>query len=125
MIIGLGIDVVKISRIERAVQRFDKRFLYRVYCSKEIEHCMKKKNPYPSLAGRFAVKEAFVKAIGTGFRNGIRLKQICTLNDKLGAPVVKLLDQAERYFFERGCKEIFVSISHEKDVAVAVVILGG
>lgn len=125
MILGCGVDIVKISRIERALERFGKRFLLRVYCPEEIDHCLKKSNPYPSLAGRFAAKEAFVKAIGTGFRKGIRLKQICILNDKLGAPRLYLLDKAEKYFLKRCCKRVFVSISHEREFAIAIVILEG
>ena len=117
-IYGIGTDIIEISRIEKAINR-TKLFKEKVYTEKEIEHIEKKKNPYASYAGRFAAKEAFSKALGTGVR-GFLLKDVEILNDELGKPVVYLYNEIKK--LAEGLK-IQISISHSKEYAVSTVIL--
>ena len=117
-IYGIGTDIIEISRIEKAINR-TKTFKEKVYSEKEIEHIEKKKNSYASYAGRFAAKEAFSKAMGTGVR-GFLLKDIEILNDELGKPVVYLYNEIKK--LAEGLK-IQISISHSKEYAVSTVVL--
>lgn len=117
-IYGIGTDIIEISRIEKAINR-TKLFKEKVYTEKEIEHIEKKKNFYASYAGRFAAKEAFSKALGTGVR-GFLLKDVEILNDELGKPVVYLYNEIKK--LAEGLK-IQISISHSKEYAVSTVIL--
>ncbi len=125
MILGIGIDIVHVPRIENAVERFGERFLERAFCPGEIEWCLKKRDPYPCLAGRFAAKEALVKALGTGFREGITLKQIGVERLDSGKPVLRLSDKAHSTARKMNVQGVQLSISHEREYAVAVVILEG
>lgn len=117
MIIGLGTDIVEISRIKKAIERTS-TFLEKVYTKKEIEYISKKKNPYPSYAGRFAAKEAISKAFGTGVRK-FGLLDIEILNDDLGKPLVYLSDELVKKY--KG--KLNLSISHSKEYATATAIL--
>jgi holo-[acyl-carrier protein] synthase len=117
MIIGLGTDIVEISRIKKAIERTP-TFLQKVYTEKEIEYISQKKNPYPSYAGRFAAKEAIAKAFGTGVRD-FSLLDIEILNDDLGKPVVSLFGNLKEKY--RG--RLNLSISHCKEYATATAIL--
>lgn len=117
-IYGIGTDIIEISRIEKAINR-TKIFKEKVYSEKEIEHIEKKKNFYASYAGRFAAKEAFSKAMGTGVR-GFLLKDIEILNDELGKPVIYLYNEIKK--LAEGLK-IQISISHSKEYAVSTVVL--
>ena len=125
MIIGTGLDIVHVPRIEKAVERFGDRFLSRAFCPDEIDWCMRKRIPHTCLSGRFAAKEALVKALGTGFRFGITLKQVCVRRLPGGAPELILTDKALKTAKGLGVTRIHVSISHELENAVAVVILEG
>ena len=117
MIIGLGTDTVEISRIKKAIERTS-TFLEKVYTKKEIEYISKKKNPYPSYAGRFAAKEAISKAFGTGVRK-FGLLDIEILNDDLGKPLVYLSDE----LIKKYNGKLNLSISHSKEYATATAIL--
>ena len=123
MIIGTGVDIVHVPRIKRAVERFGDRFLERAFCPDEIRWCLEKHDPYPCLAGRFAAKEAFAKALGTGFRLGIALRQICVQRLDSGAPRLDLSGKALDVAGSLGVVRVHVSLSHEKEDAVALVIL--
>lgn len=119
MILGVGLDMVEIDRIEKAC--LSQAFSIRMYTPAEIHACGGRAE---SLAGRFAVKEAVAKALGTGFR-GISPLEIETIQDELGKPVVKLYGATEARFLELGGRAIHVSITHTKTTAAAVVILEG
>ena len=123
MIVGIGIDAVEVERIKRAVERFGDRFLNKVFCPSELEHCLKKKEPYPGLAARFAAKEALVKALGTGFRQGLGFREICVVIDKFGAPSIALTGNAEQKVLSKKVSKIWVSMTHEAMMAVTVVVL--
>jgi len=119
MIIGLGTDIVEISRIKKAIERTP-TFLSKVYTKKEIEYISSKKNPYPSYAGRFAAKEAISKAFGTGVRE-FGLLDIEILNDEFGKPEVYLSEKLKNKY--KG--KLNLSISHSKEYATATAILEG
>lgn len=115
MIKGIGLDIVEIARIKELMNRTDK-FQQRILSERELEifHQLSEKRKYEFLAGRFAAKEAFAKANGTGIREGCEFQQIEILNDELGKP--------ELYFHGQAVKG-FVSITHSRDYAAAQVIL--
>lgn len=123
MIIGMGIDIVDINRIQRALLNPD--FRDRVFTEVEQKYCLlKNAHGRASFSGRFAAKEAFLKAIGTGLRKG-RLVDIEVVNDDLGKPTLNLYNHYKDLMQELGVKKIHLSISHTKDMAIAEVILEG
>lgn len=122
MIYGIGIDLVKIERMKDVVERWGRRFLKRVFTEAEISYCYEKKNPYLSLAVRFAAKEALIKAIGSEIP--VSLTDIEVINSENGKPVIKVNGRLERFFMEKGIKQTALSLSHEKDYGIACVVLG-
>lgn len=121
MIVGLGIDIVELTRITHSLEKFGQRFQDRILTPAEA--ALVPSNPIPFLAGRFAAKEAAVKALGTGFSQGISLHDIEVVNDPSGKPCLALHNHALLRSRDMSVKNQFVSISHGKDNAVAVVIL--
>lgn len=120
MIIGLGTDIIEIERVRRAVNR--KNFLDSVFTEAEQTYCNDRgKNSAASYAARFAAKEAFFKAIGTGIVT--RLAEVEVVNDERGAPKIFLHNKAATLAHERGIKKISVSLSHSRDFATAVCIV--
>ncbi len=120
MIKGIGIDIVNVNRIKEVLSRWGDKFLKRVFSLNEIDYCLKKTYPHQHLAARFAAKEAFLKALGTSLDKGISLKDIEVKIDKNGVPFLNLSINKQYKPF----KNIFLSISHEREFAVAIVILG-
>lgn len=120
MIIGLGIDLVNIKRIERIINRWDQEFLQKVFTSAEIEYCHSKSNPYQYYAARFAAKEAAVKMLGKV--EGISWQDIEVVKDENGKPELVFYGQAEVVADNLGIKSLHITISHEKEMAVAQVI---
>lgn len=116
---GLGTDIIEIKRIKKTIQRLGKRFLDRIFTPEEQNYCCTFSDPVPHYAGRFAAKEAIVKALGTGFQTDITWQEIEILNDKQGKPHV-YLSQRLQELFPQG--QIFLSISHCKEYATAVAI---
>jgi len=114
----VGTDIVEIQRIEQAISGWQDSFLRRIYTEAELESCQ---NRAPSLAARFAAKEAVMKALGTG-ANGISWRDIEILSNSQGAPVVQLHNQAERKAKENDIAKFSVTMSHCKEYAVAFVI---
>lgn len=123
MIQGLGVDLVDISRLERALERWGQRFLQRVFTSGEIERCLHRARPGSCLAVRFAAKEAFGKALGLGMQQGLRWRDIEIAADNLGKPGLKLHNQAQRLLARIGAEKTWVSLADEGGFAIAVVIL--
>ena len=121
MIVGHGIDVVEITRIQSAIESSD-RFLNKVFTEQEIDYCCKRKALYHSFAARFAAKEAFLKALGIGLRDGISLKDIEVINNSQGKPIIKLYNKALEIFNSQKISNISVSLSHADSVAVASVV---
>ena len=125
MIRGVGIDLVKIDRIEQAVERWGQRFLQRIFTAGEIERCRQLAQPAQCLALRFAAKEAFAKALGLGMRKGLRWRDIEVVNDDLGTPGLLLHNQAKLLLEATEVTETWLSLSDERDSAIAVVVLEG
>ena len=123
MIYGIGVDLVKIRRIEEAVKRWDRRFLDRIFTPIEQEYSYRQKQPFLHLAGRFAVKEAVLKALGTGLRSGIRWVEIEVVNQPSGKPEVRVSGKVKELFKHHQVKEIHVSISHDTDYSVGQAVL--
>jgi len=123
MIAGIGIDLVKIKRIQDAAQRWDRRFLNRVFTPLEQQYCFARLDPHLHLSGRFAVKEAVFKALGTGWRSGVRWTEIEVLNNPMGKPMVMATGMVKQLMADLGVTEIHVSISHDTDYAIGQVIL--
>ncbi len=123
MIVGSGIDIVKIYRIKNSIDKYGSHFLNKIFTELEIQYCLKKANPYPSYAARFAVKEAAFKALGTGINKGVTWKQSEVSNDELGKPILTLTGKALEISKKLGATEFFVSISHTDEDAIAQVIL--
>lgn len=122
-IAGIGIDLVRIERIKKTVEKWGDSFLNRVFTRNELDYSYSHVLPYPHLAGRFGVKEAFLKAIGTGWGRGIGWTDIEVLRDETGKPKVILYGNLNNLILKKRIKEILVSISHERDYAIAQVVL--
>jgi phosphopantetheine--protein transferase-like protein len=123
MIVGCGIDLVRISRIKKIIAKWDDCFLKRIYTQIEIDYCeSKNERRYQSYAGYFAAKEAWVKAIGTGFRE-IKWKEIEIRNNNMGKPEIYLSNRLNKITKEKGIINIQLSISHVEGLAVALVII--
>ncbi len=121
MVFGIGTDIVEISRIKKAIA--SPGFLQRVFTSEEIAYCSSRgAQSAASYAARFAGKEAFLKAMGTGLRHGC-LQDIEILPNELGAPVLKLSGVFKTLAEDRGISEIFISLSHSKEYATAQCLL--
>ena len=120
MIKGVGTDIIEIDRIERVLNRHGQAFLNRIFTPAEQEYCLKYSTPLPRYAGRFAAKEAIVKALGTGLRKEITWTDIEILNDLQGKPQVYLSPEIRAHFSD---PVIHLSISHSKKYATAVAIM--
>ncbi len=125
MILGVGIDLVNINRIERLLKIWGDRFKKRVFSQGEIDNCERYERSSERFAANFAVKEAFFKAVGGGFKTNIRLLDIEVLRDKYGKPYVNLYGKAKYVSEIMKMNVIHVSISHDGDYATAVVVLEG
>ncbi len=121
MIYGIGIDLVKIERIKEAHEKWGKKFFERILSENEIAYCFERKEPYPSLAVRFAAKEALVKAISSEIF--VNLKDIEILNNENGKPSIKLYGELDKFFKDRAIKTCHLSLSHEKEFGIASVVL--
>ena len=122
MIKGTGVDIIEISRIKSAISK-DNKFIDRLFTQKEIDYCEAKAKKAQHYAARFASKEAFFKALGTGWRNGMSWTDIEIQNDPLGKPEIVLSGETLLYFKKLKLKSISLSISHSKEYAVGFVII--
>jgi len=123
MIIGTGIDIVNIDRIERLMTRWGGVFLSRVFTEAEIVGCQRKARPSECFAIRFAAKEAFLKAIGWGLRNGIQWTDIEVKNDAMGKPLFSFHRKAREVCETLRIQNILLTLSHDRPYAVAHVLL--
>lgn len=125
LIVGCGIDLVKIERIEKIIKRWGDNFIFRIFTPLEIEYCEKKKgNKFQSYAGKFAAKEALLKALGLGLREA-NWKEIGIKNNELGQPIIDTSGKLKNIASAKGVSKYFITISHSKDYAIAQVILEG
>ncbi|WP_290799190.1 holo-ACP synthase [Flavihumibacter sp. UBA7668] len=122
MILGTGIDLVEVDRIERSLKGKE-GFRKLVFSAGEIAYCEKQANPYQHYAARFAAKEAFLKALGTGWINGTAFHEIEIIHNVQGQPQINLLGETAQTLAGRPFRLIHVSLSHQKTMATAVVLL--
>lgn len=123
MIIGIGVDLVKIDRIEKAGK--GSGFLERVFTAREREYCSRQKFPAQHYAARFAAKEAILKAIGTGWSGGVKWVDMEVLHGEGGGPIVNLSGRVKDLMDLRGVKQVLLSYSHDEGYAVAQAVLAG
>lgn len=120
---GIGTDLCEVDRIQESVERFGARFVDRVYTEAERAYVERKKNRYERYAARFAAKEAGMKAIGTGWSNGVRWQDFEVANLPSGRPTLKLHGKAAEFAAKLGVARVHLSLTHTKGMALAVVIL--
>jgi holo-[acyl-carrier protein] synthase len=124
MIYGIGVDLVKVARIERVLERYGDRFLDRVFTNREIAYCRGKAWAASALAMRFAAKEAFSKALGVGLRkDGIRWREVEVIPNPLGKPEIFVSGRAAAFCETAGIANMHLSLTDEDSRALAVVIL--
>jgi len=122
MIVGIGIDVSEPHRLEEAVGRYGHRFLERVFTPREIAYCESKRNKWERYAARFAAKEAAFKALGTGWRRGVRWQEAEVVNEPSGKPTLELTGTALQFARRLGVSSISLSLTHSGQFALAQVI---
>jgi holo-[acyl-carrier protein] synthase len=122
VIVGLGLDIAEIDRIEAAITRHGAPFIERLFTPGEVSYCESHKNRYERYAARFAVKEAAMKALGTGWRHGVRWRDIEVTREQGGKPGLRLEGVARSFADRLGVKHISVSITHSGNLALAQVI---
>jgi len=125
VIVGSGVDLAEVARIGAAVERFGERFLRRVFTPAEIAYVERKANRLERYAARFAAKEAGMKALGTGWRRGVRWRDFEVLNLPSGRPTLRLHGKAREYAERMGVKNITLSLTHTREQALANVLLEG
>ena len=123
MIYGTGVDIVDITRFERFLAEGNDAIFRRLFSDAEIAYCAGKKRSAQHYALRFAAKEAFLKALGTGLREGLSWKDVEIVNDSLGKPLLELKGMAQEMACNLAIVNIFVSLSHDGDMAIAMVVL--
>ena len=123
MIVGTGVDLAEVPRIRASIERFGGRFTSRIFTPAEIAYVERKANRYERYAARFAAKEAGMKAIGTGWRLGVRWQDFEVVNLPSGRPTLRLHGVAARYAERLKVRNISLSITHTAEMAMAHVIL--
>jgi len=121
----LGVDLARVDRFRRLLTAEKAAVIDRLFTSGEKAYALAKKDPAPHLAARFAAKEAFLKALGLGLRQGLSWQQLEVTRDELGKPSLQLTGRAAEIYHERGFSRLLLSYSHDGDYAFATVILEG
>tara|TARA_B100001123_G_C15282396_1_gene1014463 strand:+ start:359 stop:751 length:393 start_codon:yes stop_codon:yes gene_type:complete len=125
-IFGIGTDIVNIKRMEKTLKHHGAKFKSKIFSKIEISYCENKKHPASFYAKRFAAKEAFSKALGTGIRKGINFKNIEISNNNYGKPKIKIKGEVKKYLIKKIKRKkynIFLTLSDEKSWAQATVII--
>ena len=125
MIIGTGIDIVSVSKIEETLERHRERFIRRIFTDSEASYCEQRLRRFEHYAARFAAKEALLKALGTGANDQAHFRDVEVRNDEHGRPSITLTGSTAEYARQIGVEHIHISLSHADDVAVAQVVLEG
>lgn len=123
MILGTGIDIIEVSRIQASYERFGERFVQRILHPEEIRYCLSHRVPGPFLAARFAAKEAISKAFGTGIGAQLGWHDMEVGRKESGEPFVILHGNGKELLKARGAKQVLISLSHTQEHAAAVAIL--
>ena len=122
LILGIGTDIIEVARIQKVMER-DIGFRDKIFTPHEIEYCESKRHKYQHYAARFSAKESFLKGIGTGWRFGIRFGDIEVTHDELGKPEINIYGKAKEWVEKESVSNIYVSLSHLKEMATAIVII--
>lgn len=125
MILGLGIDIIEVARIQASYEKFGERFISRILHPNEISYCLSHRNPAPFLAVRFAAKESISKAFGTGIGAQLSWQDMEVGRKESGEPFVILHGNGRELFESRGGKSLKISLSHTQIYANAVAVLEG
>jgi holo-[acyl-carrier protein] synthase len=125
VILGTGIDLAEVDRIRAACERFGRRFVERVFTPGEIAYVERKANRFERYAGRFAAKEAAMKAIGTGWKRGVRWVDVEVANLPSGKPTLRFHGEAAKIAERLGVTSVALSITHTKETGMAFVVLEG
>ena len=123
MIVGTGVDIAEVERIAASIERFGQRFLERVFTPEEIRYCESKANKAERYAGRFAAKEAAMKALGTGWSRGVTWHDVEVMRAPGGRPTIAFRGKAAEFFRKLGAVHAHLSITHTRETAMAQVIL--
>ena len=123
MIVGTGIDLAEVSRVRASIERFGHRFISRVYTPAEIAYVERKANRFERYAARFAAKEAGMKAIGTGWRRGVRWQDFEVVNLPSGKPTLQFHGAAAEFARRLGVRNIALSLTHTAELGMAHLIL--
>ena len=121
MIYGIGIDIIKIERMKKTVEKWGDKFLEKIFTKNEISYCYEKKEPYLSLSVRFAAKEALIKAIGSEIP--VSLTDVEVINYGSGRPYIKINGKLSKFFKEKSIVCTHLSLSHEHEYGIACVVL--
>jgi holo-[acyl-carrier protein] synthase len=122
LIVGMGVDLLEVARLEQAIARRGERLLQRLFTARERAYCERFKTKYERYAGRFAAKEAAMKALGTGWRGGVRWQDLEVVREASGRPTMALHGEAGKIAARLGVKHISMSITHTAIEAFAEVI---
>jgi holo-[acyl-carrier protein] synthase len=123
MVLGLGTDLIETRRVQQSIDRFGERFLERIFSAGEIAYCKRKKNAAESFAARFAAKEAGAKALGTGISHGVSWKEFEVKREASGKPSLHLSGRAAQLAGGVGVRRIQLSLTHSRELAMAVVVM--
>jgi len=123
MILGIGIDIIEVKRVEKLLEKWGESFVRRVFLPEEIEYCRSKKHPAQHYAARIAVKEAVLKAFGEGWSEKIGWKDIIVRRSLKGQPQVELTGPGKKLKAEKGVERVLVSLSHADNYSVAQAII--
>jgi holo-[acyl-carrier protein] synthase len=123
MIYGVGTDLIEIKRVERVLERFGERFAQRILCEPELKRFRAHKQPVSYLAKRFAAKEAFTKALGTGIHAPANWHGVWVINLKSGKPQLQFSDALQELLKQRQIRSSHLSLTDEREIAAATVIL--
>lgn len=122
---GLGVDLVEVGRMRRVVERWSDRFLQRVFTPEELDYCLRRRDPIPHLAVRFAAKEASLKALGTGFSMGVRWRELEVRRKPGQPPTLMLSGRSQAIGRAKGASHMLLSLTHDGDYAFAQALLMG
>jgi holo-[acyl-carrier protein] synthase len=125
MVIGVGIDIQEIARLQQAMGRTGDAFLRRTFTPGELAYCRRQKKTDQHLTGRFCAKEAFFKALGTGWAKGLAWTEVEVVRRVSGQPQLRLLGRAKDLAAKAKVRKVWLSLSHSRDYAAATVILEG
>jgi holo-[acyl-carrier protein] synthase len=125
MILGVGIDIIEVTRIASSYEKFGERFVSRILHVDEIAYCLSHKNPAPFIAARFAAKEAISKAFGTGIGAALGWHDMEIRRKKSGEPFVILHGNGKKLFKSRRAKQLLISLSHTGNYAAVTAVLEG